>query len=268
MLAEQPPIRQPVRSSRAVVVSGHPLASDAGRAHARARRQRRGRRRRGLVHARRRRARCLGDRRRRHGARLPEGHARAGGRRFQGSGADPRDARQPGDLSRRASRRFGTGRREHSRRRRRPRSAVSAFRQRRACRGRDLVAPAIRHAEEGYVLDDALPTTIAEGRSVLARYEAARQIFLPGGRTPKPGDRFVNADYGATLRAIATRGASEFYQGEIAQAHRARHERAGRHHQRRGSGAVPRDRAAAGERPLPRSDGVLDAAAGARRARR
>ena len=43
------------------------------------------------------------------------------------------------------------------------------------------------------------------------------QADLPAGRTvPKPGDRFVNKDYAATLRAIAKDGAETFYRGEIA----------------------------------------------------
>lgn len=81
----------------------------------------------------------------------------------------------------------------------------------------ELIAPAIRYADEGYVLDDALPTTIAEGRELLEKYPEARRVFLPGGRVPKPGDRFVNKDYADTLRAIAKGGADAFYRGPIAQ---------------------------------------------------
>ena len=80
----------------------------------------------------------------------------------------------------------------------------------------DLVAPAIALAEEGFVLDAALPTSLAEGRGHLAKHAEARRIYLPGDRVPQPGDRFVNADYGATLRAIATEGAATFYRGEVA----------------------------------------------------
>lgn len=80
----------------------------------------------------------------------------------------------------------------------------------------ELIAPAIRHADEGYVLDESLPTSIAQGQALLAKYEAARQIYLPNGRPPRAGDRFVNHDYAQTLRAIAAGGASEFYQGAIA----------------------------------------------------
>jgi gamma-glutamyltranspeptidase len=80
----------------------------------------------------------------------------------------------------------------------------------------ELMAPAIEYAEQGFVLDEALPTSIAEGRSYFAKYPESRRIFLPGGRVPLPGERFVNPDYGATLRTIARDGAQAFYRGEIA----------------------------------------------------
>ena len=80
----------------------------------------------------------------------------------------------------------------------------------------ELVEPAIKLADEGFVLDEALPTSIAEGRRFLEKYHEAARIYLPGGNVPKPGERFVNKDYAATLRAIANDGAETFYRGEIA----------------------------------------------------
>jgi gamma-glutamyltranspeptidase / glutathione hydrolase len=80
----------------------------------------------------------------------------------------------------------------------------------------DLVAPAIKLADDGFVLDEALPTSIAEGRESFAKYPEAAKIFLPGGRVPKPGDRFVNKDYAETLRTIAKEGGQSFYTGTIA----------------------------------------------------
>jgi len=79
-----------------------------------------------------------------------------------------------------------------------------------------LVEPAAAIAAEGFVLDESLPTSIAEGRRFLEKYPEAARIFLPGGRVPQPGDRFVNTDYAATLRAIASDGADTFYRGAIA----------------------------------------------------
>ena len=80
----------------------------------------------------------------------------------------------------------------------------------------DLIAPAIEYAEQGFILDAALPTTIAEGRQYFEKHAAARAIYLPDGKVPKPGSRFVNKDYGSTLRSIARGGADAFYRGDIA----------------------------------------------------
>lgn len=80
----------------------------------------------------------------------------------------------------------------------------------------DLIAPAIAYAEDGYVLDEALPTSIAEARRFFEKYGESKRIYLPDGKVPRPGDRFVNRDYGATLRAIAKDGAQAFYRGAIA----------------------------------------------------
>ena len=80
----------------------------------------------------------------------------------------------------------------------------------------ELIEPAIRYAEDGFRLDQALPSSVAEGRQFFQKYPTAARIFLPGRRVPKPGDRFVNRDYGTTLREIARDGASTFYRGAIA----------------------------------------------------
>src|SRR4030095_5538696 len=58
----------------------------------------------------------------------------------------------------------------------------------------DLIAPAIKLADEGYILDEALPTTIAEGRESFAKYPESAKIYLPDGKIPKAGDRFFNHD--------------------------------------------------------------------------
>lgn len=80
----------------------------------------------------------------------------------------------------------------------------------------ELVAPAVKYAEEGFVLDPSLPTTIDEARPFLDKYSETRRVFVPGGRVPRPGERFRNPDYGRTLRSIARGGADAFYRGDIA----------------------------------------------------
>ncbi len=80
----------------------------------------------------------------------------------------------------------------------------------------DLVAPAIALADEGFILDEGLPSSIAEGRRFLEKWPEAAKIYLPGGKVPKPGDRFFNKDYANTLRSIQKGGADAFYRGDIA----------------------------------------------------
>lgn len=80
----------------------------------------------------------------------------------------------------------------------------------------ELIAPAVAYAEQGFVLDQTLPSSVAEGRQYFQKYAAAARIFLPNGRVPKPGDRFVNRDYATTLRTIASEGAESFYRGSLA----------------------------------------------------
>ena len=80
----------------------------------------------------------------------------------------------------------------------------------------DLVAPAIALADDGFILDEGLPSTIAEGRRFLEKWPEAATIYLPNGKVPRPGDRFFNKDYATTLRAIQAGGADAFYRGDIA----------------------------------------------------
>ena len=81
---------------------------------------------------------------------------------------------------------------------------------------KDLLAPAIKLADDGFVLDDALPTTIAQGRASFAKYPESAKLFLPAGRVPRAGERFVNKDYAETLRTLAAEGGQSFYRGTIA----------------------------------------------------
>ncbi len=79
-----------------------------------------------------------------------------------------------------------------------------------------LMAPAITLAADGYELDEALPSTLREGRAILERWPEAARVYLPNGRVPRAGERFANPDYAATLRTLASEGAEAFYRGSIA----------------------------------------------------
>src|SRR5215475_6363721 len=67
----------------------------------------------------------------------------------------------------------------------------------------DLLAPAIRLAEEGFVVTEKLRGSIAEEGRELRKFPASAALYWPGGEPPKVGTRLVNADLGRTLRRIA-----------------------------------------------------------------
>src|SRR5689334_14453292 len=67
----------------------------------------------------------------------------------------------------------------------------------------DLIAPAIRFAEEGFVLDQGDADMFATATDAFKVDPATRAIFLkPDGSAFQTGDRFVQKDLGQTLRQI------------------------------------------------------------------
>ncbi len=80
----------------------------------------------------------------------------------------------------------------------------------------DLLAPAIRLATEGFVLEPGDIASFSEGNEMLARDPAASKIFLKDGKPLQLGERLVQTDLAKSLKAISEHGTSAFYQGEIA----------------------------------------------------
>src|SRR2546422_3030200 len=81
---------------------------------------------------------------------------------------------------------------------------------------KDLVAPAIVLARDGHVLDGPRSHQIGREASRLARFPASRAQFLRNGEAPPPGSRFVQAELAHTLQLIADSGPKVFYRGQIA----------------------------------------------------
>ena len=79
------------------------------------------------------------------------------------------------------------------------------------------LAPAIRYAEQGYVVHDRVALDWEESVALLRQDEAAARIFLPQGMAPKPGDLHVQPELAATLRVIASRGRDGFYTASVAE---------------------------------------------------
>ncbi len=80
----------------------------------------------------------------------------------------------------------------------------------------ELLAPAIRLASEGFVLEPGDIASLGDGNDMLAKDPAAASIFLKDGRPLELGSTLVQADLGKSLKAISERGVDAFYKGEIA----------------------------------------------------
>ncbi len=98
--------------------------------------------------------------------------------------------------------------------------AVSAWETLLAAHGRmgfsEVLQPAIRAAEEGYVVTQRVAYDWALTEQKLQDNGAA--LFLPHGAPPRAGAVMRNAPLAATLRKIAKSGARAFYEGEVAAA--------------------------------------------------
>jgi gamma-glutamyltranspeptidase/glutathione hydrolase len=81
---------------------------------------------------------------------------------------------------------------------------------------RDLFAPAIKLAEDGFPVSPRLYMLIAGDEKLKTFPEAARYFFHSDGSPRDVGEVLKNPELAETLRAIAAKGAGVFYQGPIA----------------------------------------------------
>jgi gamma-glutamyltranspeptidase / glutathione hydrolase len=78
-----------------------------------------------------------------------------------------------------------------------------------------LIAPAIKLAEEGFVLTRGDVEVLAEGTDGFRKEANVAAIFLNHGQPFLVGDRLVQKDLAATLRAVSSNGVDGFYHGAI-----------------------------------------------------
>jgi gamma-glutamyltranspeptidase/glutathione hydrolase len=79
----------------------------------------------------------------------------------------------------------------------------------------DVLAPAIRLAEEGWVIDSSFSRGLSGDSALLMQFEGKRR-FYPSGAALSAGTRLVQPELAWTLRQIAARGADGFYRGAVA----------------------------------------------------
>jgi gamma-glutamyltranspeptidase len=82
---------------------------------------------------------------------------------------------------------------------------------------KELLAPAIRAARDGYELSEGTATTLSTERDHFLKYEGSRALFFKDGKPKVAGDTIRNPDLAWVLGKIAEGGADGFYKGEVAQ---------------------------------------------------
>ena len=78
----------------------------------------------------------------------------------------------------------------------------------------EVLEPAIRLAEDGFIVSENFAKTVREDSARFARYGA--RTYLPDGRVPRVGTRFRQPALARTLRLIAQHGPDAFYRGAVA----------------------------------------------------
>jgi len=89
-----------------------------------------------------------------------------------------------------------------------------------------VMAPAIRLAAEGFVVDSAFFSSLSQGRHRIDGF-AGKAVFFPNGAPPAIGSRLVQPQLAATLKSIAASGSRAFYHGAIADSIVAEMQRSG-----------------------------------------
>jgi gamma-glutamyltranspeptidase/glutathione hydrolase len=81
-----------------------------------------------------------------------------------------------------------------------------------------LLAPAIRYAQQGFVLEQGDVDMLATATDRFMMDPASAAIFLNHGKPFKAGKKLVQRDLANTLKLISEQGASGFYQGPVGRA--------------------------------------------------
>ena len=79
----------------------------------------------------------------------------------------------------------------------------------------DLLAPAIRYAEQGFPVPAGIARSFAGSAELLARHTATADIYLSNGRPPREGEILSNPDLANTMRRVAEGGADAYYRSDL-----------------------------------------------------
>ena len=79
----------------------------------------------------------------------------------------------------------------------------------------DLLAPAIRYAEQGFPVPAGIARSLAGSAELLARHTATADIYLRNGRPPREGEILSNPDLANSIRRVAEGGADAYYRSDL-----------------------------------------------------
>ncbi|WP_166361725.1 gamma-glutamyltransferase [Pseudomonas akapageensis] len=83
----------------------------------------------------------------------------------------------------------------------------------------DVIAPAIKYAEDGFVLEQGDVDLLETATDVFKKdMQDSGAIFLSNGEPMQPGQKLVQKDLAKTLREISEKGTDGFYKGWVAKA--------------------------------------------------
>jgi len=113
-----------------------------------------------------------------------------------------------------------------------PDAWITALRRHGTMRFADVAASAIRFAAEGFAVYPLLERSIGSHAAEYRRWASNTAVFLPGGRVPRTGEKFVQTDLARTIQFMADQDRAAgpdrlagldaahhaFYRGDIARA--------------------------------------------------
>jgi gamma-glutamyltranspeptidase/glutathione hydrolase len=80
-----------------------------------------------------------------------------------------------------------------------------------------LFEPAIRHAEQGFLVSPIIGDLWQRGAAQLQQQPGFAEMFMPGGRPPAPGELFRSTALARSLQQIAESKGEAFYRGALAE---------------------------------------------------
>jgi gamma-glutamyltranspeptidase/glutathione hydrolase len=81
---------------------------------------------------------------------------------------------------------------------------------------RDLLEPSIAYAREGFPVTEVIAASWKSQTGSLADYPGFAAVYMPGGRTPAPGEPFANSGLARAYELVANEGRAGFYAGPVA----------------------------------------------------